>query len=84
MIFKESLNNTVKYSKANKINIKIVKNNHLIELIIIDNGMGFDLEKVKMGNGILNMNKRAQDLRGELKIQSNSNNGTSIQLRVPY
>ncbi len=84
MIFKESLNNTVKYSKANKINIKIVKNNHLIELIIIDNGMGFDLEKVKMGNGILNMNKRAQDLRGELKIQSNSNNGTSIQLLVPY
>jgi two-component sensor histidine kinase len=84
MIFKESLNNSLKYAEAKKITISIHKKQHHIELLIKDIGKGFDTESCKMGNGITNMKKRALNLNADLSLISSPNLGTSIQLTVPY
>lgn len=80
LIVKESLNNIVKYSQADKVQIKLDKNenNHILE--IKDNGTGFNLSEIK-GNGIGNMKKRTQEMKGIFEL--NSQNGTSIKIHIP-
>ncbi len=80
---KEALNNSVKYSNSNQFAIKIeLKNTELI-ISIIDYGKGFDVEKMKFkGNGISNIYKRINELKGSVSILSNSN-GTSIIYSIP-
>jgi signal transduction histidine kinase len=82
MIAKEAINNAVKYSKATKINVqaKIVDNK--IELVVTDNGIGFEA-KDNSGNGLRNMHTRATELQGEININSTLNVGTVVKVIVP-
>jgi signal transduction histidine kinase len=90
LIFKEAVNNAIKYSGAKQIVSNIaVKDNALI-LQVRDDGAGFNVEKEMRadttslsGNGLHNMNKRAQELYGLLDIQSAENSGTTIDLKFP-
>jgi signal transduction histidine kinase len=81
-IIQEAINNALKYAEAKMIdvNIKKIKNN--IEFSIVDNGKGFDIHTVEKGNGLTNMKKRTDDIKGELKIISSSNNGTQISITI--
>lgn len=82
LIFKESINNTAKYSHASLVEITIsIKSNQLI-LEIKDNGMGFDMQQQEQGNGIGNMRKRADFLHAQLNINSKPNGGTQILLTM--
>ena len=81
LIFREALNNAIKYAQAKKISIRIVSEGDRYILEIVDNGKGFDITQHKRGNGLLNMQKRAGFLKGELSIVSNPGQGTSIQLK---
>jgi signal transduction histidine kinase len=49
-----------------------------IQLEISDNGKGFDLEQNELGNGLLNMQKRIEEIGGVFKIQSELAKGTQI------
>lgn len=80
-IIQEAINNALKYSKCNEINIKIGSENNSIKITISDNGKGFDLENVKIGNGILNMQKRSEEINGTFAIIS-STIGTEITLTL--
>lgn len=57
LIFKESLNNTVKYANAKNVVINIYLKDKCIHYKIKDDGSGFDIENHKGGNGLLNMEK---------------------------
>ena len=96
LIFKEALHNIVKYADCKTVNIKLaVKNNHLM-MIIKDDGKGFDASTIMMnkifpeeheslgGNGIKNMHTRAGDMNAKLCIDSKMNEGTIIQLTLPF
>jgi signal transduction histidine kinase len=50
-------------------------------MVVSDNGRGFDQQKVKLGNGLHNMQKRIQQLKGSLEIDSA--NGTHLHFKVP-
>jgi two-component system, NarL family, sensor histidine kinase UhpB len=78
LIFKEALNNAFKYSSASNITIHIRKRDQLINMQIKDDGTGFDIQKIRKGNGLRNMIKRANQLRGLLLIESGAQDGTSI------
>jgi len=78
LIFKEATNNVVKYAMCNNIWINLKMQNSLIELIIKDDGIGFDTTAESQGNGIANMNKRADVLGGKLIIDAALGKGTEI------
>jgi ligand-binding sensor domain-containing protein/signal transduction histidine kinase len=86
MIFKEALNNTLKYSKASKVSIEVeLRRKNVLQLIIRDDGQGFDVQQGKRGNGINNMLTRAGRMNGRLYIDSREGKGTIISLtfRLP-
>ena len=76
-VIQEAINNTLKYANATDILIKINKKEDLIKISIQDNGSGFDLETIDKGNGLLNMQKRMEEIGGNLTINS-TNVGTVI------
>jgi signal transduction histidine kinase len=86
MIFKEALNNTLKYSKATKVKLDITLRRHdVLQLLLTDNGAGFDVRNVKKGHGINNMNVRATRINGRLYIDSRENKGTitNLTFKIP-
>ena len=82
-ITKESLINAVKHGEANTIELDFVLSHDEICYIIEDNGIGFDLDRVSLGLGILNMKDRVNKLGGELNIDSTIGKGTTICVVIP-
>jgi ligand-binding sensor domain-containing protein/signal transduction histidine kinase len=80
LIFKESLNNALKYAAANSISIFIGIVDNKINLTIADDGKGFNAATVKNGNGLKNLYARATEIHGEIKITAAEDKGTSIAL----
>jgi signal transduction histidine kinase len=85
-ITQEAIHNAVKYSKSSLITIQLFNNERVVELIISDNGKGFDLSAVRKtlgGSGLKNMQARAELLNGSFKIQSKVGKGTNIKVEIP-
>lgn len=81
MIFKEALNNCLKYAGATKVALHAeLKPNNVLHLELKDNGKGFDMDSIKRGHGIDNMNVRARRLNGKLYIDAHEGMGTVISL----
>jgi ligand-binding sensor domain-containing protein/signal transduction histidine kinase len=81
MIFKEALNNCLKYSKAKNVSLEVtLKNRNVLQMVLKDDGEGFDIQTIKKGNGLNNMNVRAERLNGRLYIDSRKGKGTIINL----
>ncbi|MEO8149176.1 MAG: ATP-binding protein, partial [Bacteroidia bacterium] len=80
LIFKEALNNLVKYSNATRASITLTNEHGLIKLAVRDNGVGFDVAQTSKGNGLLNMKNRAEEMNAQLKIESEKGNGTKVEL----
>ena len=78
----EAINNALKYANATVISIDIKEIKDKILITIQDNGIGFDMENVSYGNGILNMQKRIEDINGTINIQSKLNVGTTIVVQI--
>lgn len=78
LLFKEAINNSLKYSNCKSISLEIkIKSKNLI-VIYKDDGIGFDIDKVKKGNGLINMQERAETINGKLELKSQIIEGTSI------
>ena len=82
LIFKEAANNLAKYSDANQAYFSIKREAKILEMVVRDNGKGFDTTLMTEGNGIRNMKRRAQEIGGNLSIASYPGNGTTIHLQV--
>lgn len=85
LIFKEAINNVLKYSSCKNVEVNIKHKRHTIELMIADNGIGFDVNKIKSaaakslsGNGLKNMSMRAEELKGKFKLESIPGKGTTV------
>jgi signal transduction histidine kinase len=78
---KESLHNVMKYANATMIKIQISINQHnKLVIAIKDNGKGMPKD-LKFGNGIINMNKRMNSIKGTCEILNDS--GTIVVLECP-
>lgn len=85
-IVQESLMNVIKYSKGKTVQIELIFNENTIEVVVDDDGVGFEPNKVlngKRGLGIMGMRERAELLGGKLEISSQLGNGTQIHLVIP-
>lgn len=76
----EAVNNAIKYAHPNKIAIAVNDGTHDIQIQIVDDGTGFDLQNILPGNGLSNMRKRIEDIGGRCDIQSKPGQGTRITL----
>ncbi len=81
LFFKEVINNVAKHSGAKKVVVCILKKDHHAEMIIRDDGVGFDANQAFSGNGMSTLKKRAEELNGDFEIQSHLNKGTVVKLR---
>lgn len=83
LIFKEAVNNAVKYSNSLVLEVKISTENKNLNMVIEDHGNGFDANKIIKGNGLENMHFRAKELKGKLVISSKPLEGTRLHLSFP-
>lgn len=83
LIYKEALNNAAKYAESKHLDIKLKMESGKLNLLIKDDGKGFDQEQIKKGNGLFNMHQRASMMGGNMVIESFPNMGTTIQLSAP-
>lgn len=82
-IIQETLHNIYKHAKAEHLDISLNLKIDVICLMIIDDGVGYDVEKAKSGIGLKNMKSRMNDINGIFKITSLKNKGTTVLVEVP-
>lgn len=81
LLGKEAINNAVKYSNASFIELSADCFDYMIEFTFSDNGKGFSAETTKKGNGLNNMQKRADDIGAVFSLQTCPGKGTEILLQ---
>ena len=69
-IVKEAIHNILKHAQCRKVTLEMTFDGNQFTLAIHDDGKGFDKESVRHGRGLANMQKRADELGGELTVQS--------------
>jgi signal transduction histidine kinase len=85
LVFKEALNNALKYAQCTQIEVDLRMDGQLV-LTIKDNGRGF-IREVAEGtlggshNGLRNMHKRAHEIGGQVEITTAPRQGTQIRFR---
>ncbi len=81
-IVQESINNSIKYSAATTISLVFTETNNELKIAVIDDGIGFVLNKITLGNGLQNIKNRALKINAYLTINSTPEKGTSITLII--
>ncbi len=82
-IIQESLQNIYKHADAKLVKINFELKDNFILLEITDDGIGFEINKVKKGIGLKNIASRVEDLGGDLDINSMRGKGTTILVLIP-
>lgn len=81
----EAMTNMVRHSKATEVLVEILKETHCVNLLIEDNGIGFDYEERQRGHGLglKTMEKRIRMMGGNIQIRTANKRGTSINANIP-
>ena len=84
-IIQESLNNIIKHSKAKKAYIYVKISNTFIDMIVQDNGIGFDTSEINSINsfGLSSLKERVSLVNGTVIIDSELSKGTAINVKIP-
>ena len=89
-ILQEALRNVGQHARACQVTVKLTKQGGGVQLVIQDDGIGFDSKKNypnakngKAGLGLLSMRERASYVGGVLNIKSTPGKGTTIQAEIP-
>ena len=84
-VLQEALNNAVKHSRAKHVTVSVRGGVELVELEVVDDGIGFDVGAAMKGEGLglVSMRERLNLARGTLVIDSRRGSGTRIVARVP-
>jgi signal transduction histidine kinase len=80
LIYKEAINNTAKYAGCKSLWVEMKLDKNTVTLRISDNGKGFNTANTNKGNGMFNMKKRTEMLKGALTVKSAIGEGTTLQL----
>ncbi len=86
---RELLFNVAKHAQARRIKVRVERADANIQISVIDNGVGFDLEKITpsdrrvRGFGLFNIRERLDHLGGKFQIYSQLGKGTTVTLIAP-
>jgi ligand-binding sensor domain-containing protein/two-component sensor histidine kinase len=82
LIYKEAVTNALKYADCRLIQVDVTVHGNVLHLTVTDDGKGFDVGEEREGNGLKNMQRRAAEIDGDIRIHSEKNKGTTIELIV--
>ena len=82
----ELISNTIKHASAKKVNIDLFIRGKVLTLYYYDNGIGFNIDKVIIGEtkgmGLSNILSRIKSINGSFEIDSEKNEGVHINIKV--
>jgi two-component system sensor histidine kinase UhpB len=81
-IIQEQLNNALKHSNAQSVIIRLAHCGERVQLMIQDDGIGFDPGEVKPGMGLNNIHNRIEVFNGEMEIVSSPGNGCVLKVKI--
>lgn len=85
LMFKEAVSNIAKHAKASEVNLNFGFNKDRVTIILSDNGVGFDMDKLSdKGNGIKNILQRAQKIGAEVKFSKGVDKGVTLIFNLKY
>jgi signal transduction histidine kinase len=83
-VVQEALTNCARHAQAKHVNVNVRQNANELEVIVADDGVGFDpLKPSQSGLGLIGMNERVQPIGGQLRVTSKAGGGTTVRLTVP-
>ncbi len=83
-IIQELINNVLKHAKAKLITIQLINAEDNLNIIIEDDGVGFEMgENKDFGIGLKNVESRVYGLKGDINIDSTINIGTTVTIDIP-
>lgn len=84
-VLQESLTNIVRHSGASQVLINLNKTKDTVELLISDNGKGFEISKIQSltSTGIKGIQERVMSVSGKVKFRSVKSKGTFISVTIP-
>src|SRR5690625_729128 len=83
-ILQESVSNTLRHAKANALHVMLIERDNFVILRVVDDGIGFDVEKVRASSyGLQNMEERAHELGGTFKMISLQGQGARMEVKIP-
>ncbi len=83
LLFKESINNIYKHSRATNVDIKVWLDRNQLRMLIRDNGIGFDSTLSTHRNGLKNMHARAEKWKGSVNLVTEEGKGTITDIALP-
>jgi two-component system, NarL family, sensor kinase len=86
-MIQECLQNCIKHADASEIGVAFHYEMHGLKVCVRDNGKGFDADGtagLRDGLGFMNLQRRAFLAGGEALVQSVLNEGTTVNIRIPY
>jgi signal transduction histidine kinase len=78
----EAVSNALRHSQAEVVTIRASRDDVDLRLSVSDDGLGFELDDVQKGMGLINMRERAQRLGGQFEIESEVGSGTKVSIRL--
>lgn len=82
-IAQELFGNVVKHSEATTVNVELTREKTMLTMTFRDNGKGFNLDSVRHGFGLKNLQSRAQLINGKIHIYTKPLSGTLTTINVP-
>jgi PAS domain S-box-containing protein len=82
-IIQEKISNILRHAGATEVHIHIGREGAEWVIRVSDNGVGFDVEQVSKGLGLVNIHTRAESIGGKAFIQSSPGKGCVISIRLP-
>jgi signal transduction histidine kinase len=82
-ICQELINNTLKHAKASKTALQLINSNEMLRIIYEDDGIGFEIDQVKRGLGLANIENRIKALGGEWSVDSMPGKGMTATIEIP-
>lgn len=82
-VIQEALANVSRHSKAKRVDISLAYDLDVLQVLIADDGMGFDMNQKAKGMGFRSMRERISSIRGTLQVQSAPGQGTRLIIQIP-
>src|SRR5690606_9112207 len=82
LIFKKAVQKIVQHAESRKVHITVQKTNNTLRSQILDDGKGFEINRMDYNNGLDHMKQRIQKHQWQIHIDSRSGNGTQITLEI--
>jgi signal transduction histidine kinase/ligand-binding sensor domain-containing protein len=85
LAFKEALNNAVRHSGASEVQIEWVRKHDSLDIVVRDNGQGFDASAAvaSLGDGLENVRRRLQAAGGQFELKTGPGQGTELRFCLP-